>query len=133
MKFAIIQNGIVASIIDAQSGFAIPGQTLVACDDSVNRFDIFDGSKFSRPVISPENPTQFAPFDFLQLFTASERQSIEASTDPIVRDAILQLTAVETFIDLTSPTTLQLVGYLLQVGLLITPREIAILAGQPPS
>jgi hypothetical protein len=133
MKFALIRSGSVESIIEAPSGFTIAGAILVACDDAVNRGDLYDGMKFTRQILTASPVTSFYPFDFLGLFTSAERAGIYASTDPIVRDAITKVTAIVTQIDVTDQDTIDLLGYLTSVNLLTQLRADQILSGQYPT
>lgn len=131
-KYAVIEDGVVANLLIAPEGFTDSDRQLVVCDDSVNRYDLFDGSTFTRPSPASTNPLMLAPFDFLNLFTAPERASIEASSDTTVKDAILQLDAIESTVDLSASQTKGMIAYMVMIGLLTSKRGQQILAGQSP-
>ena len=133
MRFAVVINGIVDHVIEAPAGFSISGTSLVTCDDSVNRGDSYNGSTFTPAAPVSVTQTKFPPYDFLNLFTTAERTAILASTDTIVRDAVTQVTAIITFVDLASAETQALIGYLVAVSLLSSARAAQVLAGITPS
>ena len=81
---------------------------------------------------TPIERTQFAPFDFIGLFTDSEFAAITESTDVLVRKAVAKVYSITTFVDLTDPETVQLIGYLEYLGLVTQQRAGEILSGQTP-
>jgi len=52
MRYAIIESGIVANVIEAEAGFTIPGVVLVASDVAGPGWT-YDGSLFHPPVPPP--------------------------------------------------------------------------------
>jgi hypothetical protein len=74
----------------------------------------------------------FAPYDFLYLFTDSEKTQILSSTDAIVKNAIVELTAIITYVDLWNEQTIGFVRYLQSIGILTATRATSILAGVRP-
>jgi len=52
MRYAIIEGGIVANVIEAEAGFTIPGVVLVASDVAGPGWT-YDGSAFYPPVPPP--------------------------------------------------------------------------------
>ena len=132
MLCAVIQNGVVENVILTQESFVIAGKTLVECDNTVSRGDTFDGNSFSRPTPIQVPKTQFAPFDFLGLFTSVELVQILSSTDPVVMVAVAHVQTIITVVNLTAPETIQLIGYFATVGLLTSDRAAQVLAGEAP-
>jgi hypothetical protein len=49
-RYAVISaDGVVQNIIEAPIGFQDPFLTIVRCDETVQRGDLYDGSGFRRP------------------------------------------------------------------------------------
>jgi hypothetical protein len=49
-RYAVISaDGVVQNIIEAPTGFDDPLITIVPCDETVQRGDLYDGSGFRRP------------------------------------------------------------------------------------
>ena len=130
---AIIENGVVANVIVADawpSGIDItnftprpgPGWT-------------YDGTTFSPP--APPAPAPSAPtttpfmshFGFLSRLTPQERTAVRSATatDPVLDDAMFLFNSAER-IDVTLPTTQQLVGYLAQQGHITQSRVPELLS-----
>ncbi len=65
--------------------------------------------------------------DFMSRFTQTERLAIQASVDPIIRDA-MSLLQMADFVDVTDQRTMMLVGYLAMIGLILNSRVAEILA-----
>ena len=74
-----------------------------------------------------EDTTVLTKLNFLNRFTMSERVTIRASSDPVVKD-IMNLLEVADYVDVTDPNTVQGVGYLSAVGLIQSSRIAEILA-----
>lgn len=132
---AIIEDGIVANVILAD---AWPGGIDVT--DLVPRPGpgwTFDGETFAPPVVvAPPPPVvvthtpRMSHFGFLSRLTPQTRLAIRDRTDkasaqydPILDDAMFLFNSAEQ-IDVSLPLTQQLVGYMMQTGL-IAPADMA--------
>lgn len=129
MRMAIINNGVVESVTDAPVDFALPGRTVVPCDESVGRFDTWDGTTFTRYAGDSTPRTKFAPVEFRALFTDEERHAINATTDPDILDANFEVASIISYVDLEDKRTIDLVSLLVLKGLLTSERAAQVLAG----
>ena len=91
-----------------------------------------DGDVIETYATTAAPAPEFTAEQFLQLFTAPEREAIEASTDPTLKDFIIQLEAAGSF-TLANSQIVQGVGYIASLGLLTSARASQILNGTPPT
>ncbi len=138
MRIALIRNGIVENVIEADMDFA---QTLgfdAAVEDTDTAVGIgwgyMNGAFVAPPAPPVETPapvTNMSRLDFLKRFTSDERIAIRASTDPVILDAQEMLGLAE-FIDVSDPYTVQYVNYLASNGFITQDRVAQILAPVTP-
>lgn len=76
----------------------------------------------------PPNSPVMSTLDFLNRFTSTERQAIRASTDVNVQDFLWMLQFPQgQNVDLTNPTLIAGMDYLVSVNLLTATRQTAIM------
>lgn len=86
------------------------------------------GSAWEAVAPLPVPPAPLTQLEFLRRFTATERITIRASTDPIIVD-FMHLVNLAQDIRLDDPDTIMGVGYLEQQGLIAEGRAEDILNG----
>lgn len=142
MRVAVIENGTVTNIIEADLATIMPpdGQLWVA-SDAAARGDLYDGAQFSRPVQDMPQPTArwITKLAFHDRFTDAELVVIDLSSidDPQADMATRQQSAglrvnlkkvdMAAYIDLDRSDTRAGVQQLETAGLLATGRALEIL------
>ena len=135
MKIALINDGIVQNIIEADLAFAqtLGYETVVeATDGAYPGGQYADGAFVPTPTLPPvpllPNDPVVSKLAFLSRFTQNERISIrvQLTADPIIEDAN-QMLSLADMVDLTHADTQQYVGYLGMKGYLTDARVAEIL------
>lgn len=104
----------------------------IVSDEVVDGYRVttYDTGMVVRIIDAPAPPAPsppLSPLAFLRRFTAAERVTVRASTDPYVQDFYRLLDrAAEVRLD--DPDTVEGVDYLVQAGLLTSARAAEILA-----
>lgn len=139
MRIAIIDNGTVINIIEAESLDAAQslGYPNVA-DDSAGTAVLggtYADGVFTAPIAPAAPPAPPAPpmtvmskLEFLRRFTQPERIAIRAHVgdDPVIAD-VNQLMELADAIDVADPDTVNYVGYLASKGYIAQTRVAALL------
>jgi hypothetical protein len=81
-------------------------------------------------VTPPPIPNWVPTYQFIMMFNPSEHAAIAASTDSRVQQFLMALTTVQA-INLTDPTIVNGVNYLVAQGLITQANADLILSGQP--
>jgi hypothetical protein len=121
MRYALVQAGKVSNVVVGEG----LGSPFIACPASVGIGWSYDGSSFSPPI-----PAQtWTSFEFLQRFTAAERDTIRrtANLDAALADFLLFATAAQE-IHSTDPVTVGAMDYLVSLGILTPARRAEILS-----
>lgn len=130
MRYALIKNGKVVNIIDADAGF-VAGLTgfdaAVASDEASIGWNYADGALIAPEAPEPHPVVQLTQLAFLRRFTTPERIAITASPDPLVQD-FLTLLGMAQDVRLDDADTVMGTNYLEQSGLIGAGRAAAILA-----
>jgi hypothetical protein len=135
---AWIENGIIRDIAHAEPSEIyhpdIAAHYTVDVPDDAENGDTFEnGVLTKKPVVVPTEPvlpktTTLSPIEFKLRFTAPERVAIYQSTDLIAKDFISLLDDPRLqMVDLTLQSTIDAVGYLVQLGLIESARINEIL------
>lgn len=103
------------------------GSPAYTFDDSGNVIETYS----TQAAPAPEPPAVTAE-QFLQFFTTSEREAIEASVDPSTRDFVTQLEAAGSF-ELSNTQIVQGVNYLVSQNLITSERATQVLSGIAPT
>ena len=129
MRYALIKNGKVVNIIEADASF-VGGLTgfdaVVASDAAGVGWGYADGMLIAPPVSEPEPVVQLTQLAYLRRFTAPERITITASADPLVQD-FLTLLKMAQDVRLDDADAIMGTQYLEQSGLIGTGRAAEIL------
>lgn len=136
MRIAIIDNGTVINIIEADSLDAAQslGYPNVA-DDSAGTAVLggtYANGVFTAPAAPATPPappvTVMSKLEFLQRFTQPERIAIRAhlADDPVIAD-VNQLMELADAIDVADPDTVNYVGYLARKGYIAQSRVATLL------
>ena len=124
-RYALIDGGKVANVVEQGSAPTIPGQW-VACPASTGPGDLYDGTAFTRPAaVVVRHVTVYA---FKARMTAAERVAIRtaAASSPSVFD-FMDMADSARYIDLSRAETRAGVLALESGGLLATGRALQIL------
>jgi len=138
-RFAIIESGRVANVIEAPSdwpeGIRVDG---MSPEPSIGW--AYDGTVFTAPPAAPpptpvvQTTPRMSHFGFLSRMTPAARLAIRQRTergspdyDPILDDAMFLFHNAEQ-IDVSLELTQQLVGYMAQIGLVTSADVPALLA-----
>lgn len=127
MKYAIINDGVVANVIewDGKSAWTSPdGTTLAPLGESpAGPGWTYDGNDFSAPVPVVVVPRVYEPREFANKFFTQEQQiELFSSTHPYVVYARGQLTLAK-YVDLDAEEFVKLLGSLVVAGML-TPERV---------
>ena len=129
MRYALIKNGKVANIIEADAEFAagLPGfDAVVASTEAGVGWDYANGMLIAPEVPEPEPVVQLTQLAYLRRFTAPERIAITASVDPLVQD-FLTLLGMAQDVRLDDADVIMGTQYLEQSGLIGAGRAAEIL------
>lgn len=143
MQYALIKNGQVVNIIEAEANFTaqLPGIDAILQHDSAGIGWQWDGQQLTAPPAPPAAPlpTRITRLAFRNRFTLAEKAALEfaALDDPAAAlaqrqqsallRAMLADQAVAKYIDLADPSTVAGVQLLEQSGLLAAGRAADIL------
>lgn len=141
MRYAIVTDGIVTSVVLADDAADAPGGIPLTDGSSVGPHWDYDGTDFTAPapvVALPQTIT--TPYEFLNRFTMDEQVGIElalAGDNPTVTLSVsnkatlkvfMRFVSTATVIHLDSDNATSGVAFLLGVGLIAAGRDVEILA-----
>jgi hypothetical protein len=140
-QYARIAEGVVAEIVALPEGVAVVeafhpdiAATLVPAPATVAEGWLYDGQRFTPSQPPDEAPPQrrFTFLEFMDLFTAQEREAVVAASDTKIK-LFLLMAAGASYIDLDDARTAASLQVLVDTGLLTAARRAAVLAGQAPA
>ncbi|MCX7900544.1 MAG: hypothetical protein N2444_10795 [Methylocystis sp.] len=131
MRLALVKDGVVDNVIEADADFSMPGFDVIASDIAGPGWT-YDGARFAPPVAQAPPPATVGFLDFMNLFTQPEQAALVNSADTQVKLFMAQSMGVGE-IDLGDPRVAAALDYLVAAGILAASRKTPILAGVPAS
>lgn len=128
MKIALIENGIVANIIEAETleeaQSIFPNAVELQSPGGIG--STYSAGVFSEPP-APQSVRKISRIDFMRRIPVAKRIGIRQSTDPVVVDFLAMLDVVEQ-VELDNSDTIAGKNYLVQQGLLTADEGAALIA-----
>lgn len=128
MRMALVSSGIVKNIVVSQSDFSLPGYAAIPCDDSVNRWDLYNGSSFFAPSKTLVLSDHYSPGEFVGLLTEDEKTAIFDTDNIVVKAGFAELMRCPT-ICINDTILIDFLNYLVSIGIMSDIHATEILNG----
>jgi len=128
MRMALVSSGIVKNIVIGSSDFAMSGYAVIPCDDSVGRWDLYNGSSFFSASKTLDLSLEYSPGQFVGLLTDEEKSAIFDTDNIVVKAGFAELMRCPT-IRISDTITIVFLNYLLSIGIMSDTHAAEILTG----
>jgi len=103
----------------------LPGVSVTSIEGEIPNLNRVVWDIENQVLIEQETP-KLTQLDFMSRFSTAERIAVQASSDPVLKDAMMLLQMAE-FIDITDQRTMMAVGYMAMTGVISNQRVEEIL------